>query len=73
MNPAEFLTAQEIAAALKLSPKNGWRTVNTWADTGKVGFMRFGRIRRYRLEDFAALGYKQGSGGQLNKRYMGRI
>ena len=66
----EFLTAQEIAAVLKLSPKYGWRTVNMWADTGKVSFMRFGRVRRYRLEDFAAMGYKAGSGGQINKRYM---
>lgn len=66
----EFLTAREVAAALKLSPKNGWRTVNAWADSGKVSFMRFGRIKRYRLEDFAALGYKNGSGGVINKRYL---
>lgn len=66
---SEFLTAQEIAAALKLSKKYGWQTVLQWADSGKVSFMRFGRIKRFRLEDFAALGYKQGSGGQINKRY----
>ena len=70
---AEFLTAQEVAAALKLSPKFGWQTVLKWADSGQVGFMRFGRIKRFRLEDFAALGYKQGSGGELNKRYGRRI
>jgi len=65
----EFLTAQEVAAALKLSPKSGWRTVLEWADSGKIGFMRFGRVKRFRLEDFAAWGYKNGSGGELNKRY----
>lgn len=69
----EFLTAQEIAAALKLSPKYGWQTVLKWADCGQVSFMRFGRVKRFRLEDFAAMGYKAGSGGQLNKRYMRSI
>lgn len=64
-----FLTAQEVAAALKLSPRNGWRTVLTWADSGKISFMRFGRVKRFRLADFAAWGYKNGSGGELNKRY----
>ena len=67
----EFLTAQEVAAALKLSPKNGWRTVLTWADSGNISFMRFGRVKRFRLADFAAWGYKNGSGGELNKRYLG--
>lgn len=67
----EFLTAREVAAALKLKAKNGWRTVNKWADEGEVSFMRFGRIKRYRLSDFAAMGYKAGSGGEINKRYLG--
>lgn len=65
----EFLTAQEVAAALKLSPKYGWQTVLNLAAEGKIGFMRFGRVKRFRLADFAAYGYKMGSGGELNKRY----
>ena len=68
----EFLTAREVAAALKLSPKYGWQTVLKWADEGRVGFMRFGRVKRFRLTDFAAMGYKAGSGGVINQRYLRR-
>jgi len=68
----EFLTAREVAAALKLSSKYGWQTVLKWADSGKISYMQFGRVRRFRLSDFAAWGYKNGSGGELNKRYKGR-
>ena len=67
---SEFLTAKEVAAALKLQGEYSWQTVLRWAEEGKIGFMRFGRVKRFRLQDFAAWGYKNGSGGQINKRYM---
>ena len=66
----QYFTAQEIASKLSLSPRNGWRTINRLADAGKIGFMKFGRIKRYKLEDIEAFCYKNGSGGQLNKRFM---
>jgi excisionase family DNA binding protein len=61
----EFLTVKEAAKILKL----GYPTVLGIIKRGKISFMRFGRAYRLRLEDLIAYGYKEGSGGELNKRY----
>ena len=67
----EILTAQEVAVKLHLSPKTGGETVIGWARSGKISYLRPGRAYLFRMVDVLAYGYKAGSGGQINKRYLG--
>lgn len=62
----EFLTAKEAAKILRLN----YSTVLSIVKSGKISYMKFGRAFRFRKEDLIAYGYKQGSGGQINKRYL---
>lgn len=66
MNESEFITAREAAKQLKIC----YSTMLTIIKEEKISVMKFGRAFRFRKEDLIAYGYKNGSGGQINKRYL---
>jgi len=44
-------TAEEVAQYLKLSPKNGFRTIQRWVREGRLKCGRVGDCMRFRKED----------------------
>lgn len=46
----EIMTSHEVAAYLRLSPKNGWQSVQSWAREKKIDAVKIGDLWRFPKE-----------------------